>query len=75
MHTLLNSKRTSDGIDHARKLDKKTVTHCFEQATIMSLQAGFNLFGSMIGPGEEDAFLIFAHKARVTYDIGGQDRR
>ena len=74
-HLALYLDRATNRIDHARELAEQTVARRVDNAATMFLDLGVGYLSPQHLQRSERAFLVRPHQARVTRDVGRQNRR
>jgi hypothetical protein len=74
-NAVLDIRRTLDGIDDTAKLNQKTITHGFHNATPVFVDGRPDDLVELIIETRARTGLIRAHEPRVADHIGRKDRR
>src|SRR5262249_12019998 len=70
----LHLDRATNRIDHARKFAEQTVARRVDDAAAVLLDFGVGYLTPQRLQRSERAFLVRSHQARITRDVGRQDR-
>jgi len=72
-HSPLHRDATADGVHHTAKLDQYSIAGRLDDATVVFGDLGVDQLVPMCFQPFRRAFLVSAHQARVTRDIGDED--
>ena len=72
-HFLLNINGAFNRRQHIRKFGQESVTGVFDDATLVTFNAGINDFAAFLAPGEIGGILVVVHYRLVTSHVGCQD--
>ena len=72
-HSPLDRGGALDGVDDARELDQRAVTHELDDAAMELFYRGIDQFPTAGLQPRQRAYLILAHEAAVANHIGSQD--